>query len=234
MKQKPARKTGLLRLLSVLFALGVLTAGLGTGAKIYLDRSLDAMAEEAILRNEALADHPIRQALGADEIKAYVREFFPAVLRQDKTGLKPLVRKAQDLMIRNAPEDFRTYAMRDAAKYEDLLDRAAEAVLSDGAFTEKLREITEKTRTRLGVRWYLLEAALYSRPLTVAGAALSAAALLMWLLLGGVSAGMIKTGMLPALLLSAACAGAMLLAAGNLAPASPGAADAAALITALF
>ena len=129
LKNKPKKRVGLLRFLSALFALGIIAAGIGFGAKTYLDRTLDNMAEEGILRNEALADHPLRQALDGQEIKEYVREFFPVIYRQDEAGLEARVRKSLDLMIQNSPEDFRNYTMRDEAKYQDLLDRAAAQVM---------------------------------------------------------------------------------------------------------
>lgn len=234
MKKKPVRRAGLLRLLSVFIALGVVAGGLGLGAKTYLDRTLDAMAEEGILRNEALADHPLRKAMSGQEIKEYVREYFPVIMRQDEAGLRAFVRKAEDLMIRNSPDDFRTYAMRDEAKYRELLDRATEELLAKEEFTGGLKELVGKIRQQLGARWYLLEAALHSREITIAGFALAAAALLLWLILGGFSAGVVRSGFLPGLLVSAACAGAILFAAGKIAPAYYKGIDIAAFIARYF
>lgn len=218
MKNQQIKRVGLLRFLSVLFALGIIAGSIGFGAKIYLDRSLDYMAEEGILRNEALADHPLRQALNEQEIKEYVREFFPVIFRQDEAGLETLVRKSLDLMIRNSPEDFRNYAMRDEAKYRDLLDRSTAKVLENEEFSGSLQVLAEKSRQKLGFRRYLLEAALYHREVTIGGAALAAVSLLLWLVLGGISAGVVRTGFLPALLISAVCAGAILFTAGDMTP----------------
>ena len=230
MKNRSMKRLRLLRFLSALFALGIIAAGIGFGAKTYLDRTLDNMAEEGILRNEALADHPLRQALDGQEIKEYVREFFPVIYRQDEAGLEGLVRKSMDLMIQNSPEDFRNYTMRDEAKYQDLLDRAAGQVMENEEFRGSLKSLVEKGRQKLGLRRYLLEAALHHREVTIAGAALAAVALLLWLLLGGISAGVLRSGFLPALLIAAVCAGAILYAAGHLAPAYSRDIDFAAII----
>ncbi len=219
-KKKEMKRAGLPRLLAVLFALGVIAAALGLGAKTYLDRTLDTLAEEGVIRNESLADHPLRKALSEQEIKDYIRESFPVILQQDRAGLEAFVRKAQDLMIRNSPDDFRTYAMHDEAKYQNLLDRATAEILAKDEFTGGLKELVSKARQKLGLRWILLEAALHSREIMIAGAALAALSLLLWFILGGVSAGVVRGGLIPVLLVSAACAAAILLLAAKMAPAS--------------
>ena len=222
MKNKPAQRTGLLRLLSVLFALGVIAAGLGFGAKTYLNRTLDALTEESVLRNEALAEHPLRQAMSEEEIKDYVRKAVPVILRQDKTEIKALVREALEMMIRNSAEDFRAYYTRDEEKYRERIGRATEQVLANEEFTRGLQELTRKVKQQPALRRLLLAIALHSREITAAGAALAGLALLLWLILGGISAGVLRSGLLPALLVSAACAGAVLLLAATREPVHPG------------
>ena len=219
MTEKPVRKAGVPRFLAVLFVLGIIAGCLGAGLKIYYDRTLDAMTEEGIIRNGALADHAVRQALSEQEIRDYVKEFATMIIRQDEADMRAIVRKSLELVIQNSPDDFRIYYTWDEAIYKERLDKVTEKVLTDGEFTSDLKDLTAKFRNRLGFRWYLLKVVLYSREIMIAGFVLAAAALILWFVFGGVSAGMVRGGLVPALLIAAACAGAILLLALKAPPA---------------
>ena len=220
MKKEMPRKTGLQRFLAVLFVLGIIAGSLGLGEKIYYDRTLDAVTEEGIIRNAALAEHPLNRTLSEQEIKDYVKEFAPAIIRQDEAGLKAFIRKSLDLVIRNSADDFRAYYMRDEAKYRERLDQAAEKALADEEFMGGLQEFAASFRNKLGILWHLLKIVWYSGEITIAGFALAGLSLLLWFLCGGVSAGPVRGGLVPALLVSIACAGAILFLALKMPPAN--------------
>lgn len=234
MAKKTAKKTGLLRFLAVLFVLGIIAGSLGIGMKIYYDRTLDAVTEEGIIRNEALADHPLNRVLSEQEIRDYVREFTPAIIRQDEAGLRKFVRTSIDLVIRNSAEDFRAYYTRDEAKYQERLDQATEKALADEKFTGGLKDFTAKIRNRLGILWHLLKIVWYHQEIMVAGFALAALSLLLWFFCGGASAGILRGGLLPALLISAVCATAILLLAMKMSPVYPREIDIGSFITECF
>ena len=218
-EKKPVRHLGILRILSLLFALGLIVCAAGFGARLYFDRTYDCLHDELIAKAaESNSSGSGAQAAGTistidNEIikksKGEIREVLAAALCEDAGRLK------------NAVKALAVHLLKDMDGLSEIYNGQKDeinALLSDflnAVDNKTLREpislYSKDIGKEVGIRWLLLQIGARSMLLVIAGGGLAVLSLILWLVLGGPSAGAVRSFFLPALIVALVLAAAAIV-----------------------
>lgn len=214
--EKPVRHLGLLRLLSVLFALGLIAAAIGIGCQLYFDRTYDKIHDSAL--NEIKEAY---QGSGQDtemissmdnkvvaRNKADIRSLIAAMVREDPKGLKTALKNTLIDVIRDTDELSEIYsASSDDIKtfVSDLADS-----VEDQLILEYAKEFNKECSQEFGLRWLMLQVGARSLLVAIIGGGLALLCFLLWLILRGPSAGAARSWFVPMLVIALLLAAAII------------------------
>ena len=217
-RQKPAKArkkegpVGLLRLLSFLFAVGLVVLAAGFGSQLYFNRTYTTLHEDAISDIMQLYSSSGKKTVSEldekliDKNETEIKALILSAIAEDAKGTK---KAAKDLIVRLMKSTDKLSAI-----YKDEKDEITKALddfsdaLDDKLVREYAKEINKRCGEEFGIRWIIIRISSKATLLMIAGGALAGLALLLWLFLHGPSTGLTRSGFLPAL-----CVAVVLIAA---------------------
>ena len=214
--EKPVRHLGLLRLLSILFALGLIAAAVGIGCQLYFDRSYDKIHDSALaeIRETYKDSEQNTEVVNSidDKVvarnKADIRSLIAAMVREDPKGLKTALKNTLIDVIRDTDELSEIYsASSDNIKtfVSDLADS-----VEDQLILEYAKEFNKECSQEFGFRWLMLQVGARSLLVVMIGGGLALLCFLLWLILHGPSAGAARSWFVPMLVIALLLAAAII------------------------
>lgn len=214
--EKPARHLGLLRLLSVLFALGLIAAAIGIGCQLYFDRTYDKIHDSVLneikeIYQDSEQDTTLISSMDNKVVarnKTDIRSLIAAMVREDPKSLKTALKNTLIDVIRDTDELSEIYsASSDDIKtfVSDLADS-----VEDQLILEYAKEFNRECSQEFGFRWLMLQVGVRSRLVVVAGGGLALLCFLLWLILHGPSAGAARSWFVPMLVIALLLAAAVI------------------------
>lgn len=192
-QKKPARHVGLLRLLSLLFALGLIVLAAGIGGNVYLNRFIDESAQNVELSSK-------ERSLTVSGITASINR-----------DAKAYKKAAKELLLYSLKEAYPDQYSQNKDQINEAFDTYLSSI-DDSELREAMKEDYDANSKEYGFRWFILWIGANASLLMIVGGALAGVTLILWFVFGGASAGPGKTWLLPLLLV------AVLLAAGIIVP----------------
>ena len=188
----PVKNRGWLKLLSLIFALGLLAAAVGLAGNIYFDRSWKEITKDS-------KQSETNYALDA-QFEDLAKRLIKAEIRQDPAEFRKIMLEGNHLD--GYYGDDRKYGNAD----------------NDAIIKEWMKAYNEFCDKSFGYRWTIMKVGAYGDTLLLIGGITAGAALLLWLILGGTRAGLSRTTVMPVLVMVIIWGAGLMLAALVIAP----------------
>ena len=216
---KPASSNRtLLKVLSVVFALGFLAFALGLGGTIYLNRQTGDLIDESIRTQREYYQNAEKEGwMTADEAAKGIREIEKSSKQIRRTAARILAPRLRGDVIGSLRATVETLGDYDLSDYtaeeketvrknvEQQKERMEEQIRSMSAEElkdqrEDLLEDNKENIEKVGIRYVWLIIGGYGTILMIIGGALALIALIAWFILGGLRGSLSETTVLPAVI----------------------------------